>query len=57
MKIKKRSKFITAKGDTIIFPVGMGKTPALVAFRIGVSGQAPSETTAAPGGSGKGFQQ
>jgi Glucose dehydrogenase len=45
------------KGDTIIFPVGMGKTPALVAFRIGASGQAPAETTAAPGGSGKVFQQ
>jgi glucose dehydrogenase len=45
------------KGDTIIIPVGMGKTPALVAFRIGASGQAPAETTAPSGGAGKGFQQ
>ncbi|MCL4415408.1 MAG: PQQ-binding-like beta-propeller repeat protein, partial [Actinobacteria bacterium] len=45
------------KGDTIIVPVGMGKTPMLIAFKIGASAQAPAETTAAPGGTGKGFQQ
>jgi glucose dehydrogenase len=45
------------KGDTIIFPVGMGKTPELIAFKIGVAGEKPAETTAPVGGAGKGFQQ
>ena len=45
------------KGDTIIFPVGMGKTPELIAFKIGAAGEKPAETTAPAGGSGKGFKQ
>jgi glucose dehydrogenase len=45
------------KGDTIIFPVGMGKTPELIAFRIGSSNRPPAETTAPAGGSGKEFKQ
>src|SRR5450830_1913171 len=44
------------KGDTIIFPVGMGKTPELIAFKIGSSGRQPVETTAPAGGNGKGFK-
>ena len=45
------------KGDTIIFPVGMGKTPELIAFKIGSSNRPPTETTAPAGGTGKGFSQ
>jgi alcohol dehydrogenase (cytochrome c) len=45
------------KGDTIIFPVGMGENPALIAFKIGAVGQSPTETTAPVGGAGKGFEQ
>jgi len=45
------------KGDTIIFPVGMGKTPELIAFKIGSAGREPAATTAPVGGEGKGFQQ
>ena len=45
------------KGDTIIFPVGMGKTPELIAFKIGATGEKPAETTAPVGGSGKEFKQ
>jgi glucose dehydrogenase len=45
------------KGDTIIFPVGMGKTPELIAFKIGSSNRPPTETTAPAGGEGKGFKQ
>jgi glucose dehydrogenase len=45
------------KGDTIIFPVGMGKNPVLLAFKIGASVPASTETTASSGGTGKGFQQ
>ena len=45
------------KGDTIIFPVGMGKTPELIAFKIGSSIRPPAETTAPAGGSGKEFKQ
>jgi len=45
------------KGNTIIFPVGMGKTPELIAFKIGSSNRPPTETTAPAGGEGKGFKQ
>jgi len=45
------------KADTIIFPVGMGKNPVLLAFKIGSNVQIPTETTAPSGGTGKGFQQ
>ncbi|MCL5070848.1 MAG: PQQ-binding-like beta-propeller repeat protein [Actinobacteria bacterium] len=45
------------KGDTIIFPIGMGKNPVLLAFKIGASAGTPAETTAPAGGTGKGFQQ
>src|SRR4030042_5368313 len=45
------------KGDTIIFPVGMGENPALIAFKIGATAGTPAETTAPVGGEGKGFQQ
>ena len=45
------------KGDTIIFPVGMGKTPELIAFKIGAAGGKPAETTAPVGGEGKLFKQ
>lgn len=45
------------KGDTIIFPVGMGESPALMAFKIGASSGQESETTAPVGGEGKGFEQ
>ena len=45
------------KRDTIIFPVGMGKTPELIAFKIGSSNRPPTETTAPTGGTGKGFKQ
>jgi len=44
-------------GDTIIFPVGMGKNPVLLAFKIGANvapGSATQTSTPAPG---KGFQQ
>ena len=45
------------KGDTIIFPVGMGENPVLLAFKIGATAGTPAETTAPVGGEGKGFKQ
>jgi glucose dehydrogenase len=45
------------KGDTIIFPVGMGKNPALVAFKLGaVTENAASESAVPPVGTGAGKQ-
>lgn len=40
------------KGDTIVFPVGMGKTPQLIAFKVGASSKQPNPSvlpTIAPG--------
>lgn len=45
------------KGDAIIFPVGMGKTPVLIAFKVGAASGQQAETTAPVGGEGKGFKQ
>jgi len=45
------------KGDTIIFPVGLGENPQLLAFKIGGSLEKEVSPTLAPAGSGKGFQQ
>ncbi|MCL5071511.1 MAG: PQQ-binding-like beta-propeller repeat protein [Actinobacteria bacterium] len=45
------------KADTIIFPVGMGENPVLLAFKIGAAAGTSVETTAPVGGQGKGFQQ
>ncbi len=45
-------------GDTIVFPVGMGKSPVLLAFKINGSAKAVIPTqTSAPPAAGKGFQQ
>jgi glucose dehydrogenase len=44
-------------GDTIIFPVGMGKEPALIAFKTGAATVKSTGTTAPAGGEGKSFQQ
>lgn len=44
-------------GDMILFPVGQGKNPVLLAFKVGASSMAPvapQNTNTAPG---KGFQQ
>ncbi len=44
-------------GDTILFPVGLGKNPVLLAFKVGANAKpviAPQTTAPAPG---KGFQQ
>jgi len=45
------------KGDSIIFPVGLGKTPVLMLLKIG--GQVPQgvNPTIPAAGAGKGFQQ
>jgi glucose dehydrogenase len=43
-------------GDMIVFPVGEGKTPVLLGFKIG-SGLAVPVTPAATPATGKGFQQ
>lgn len=45
------------KGDTIIFPVGLGKTPVLLAFKVG--GVLPNKvnTTLPAAGAGKQFKQ
>lgn len=45
------------KDDMIIFPVGMGKTPVLLAFKIGAAAEKSVETTIPSAGSGKGFKQ
>lgn len=44
------------KGDTILFPVGLGKNPQLLAFKIGGSLNI-NKGTNVPGQAGKGFQQ
>ncbi|HWQ89017.1 MAG TPA: PQQ-binding-like beta-propeller repeat protein [Desulfitobacteriaceae bacterium] len=44
-------------GDTIIFPVGVGPTPMLLAFKINGTASIPGGTMIPAGGSGKGFQQ
>jgi outer membrane protein assembly factor BamB len=44
-------------GDTIVFPVGMGKNPVLLAFKIGAASPSPSTSQVATPTSGKGFQQ
>ncbi len=43
-------------GDTIIFPVGLGKTPMLVAFKVGGTLNVPGAAIITSG-VGKGFQQ
>ncbi|MDD5147428.1 MAG: PQQ-binding-like beta-propeller repeat protein [Candidatus Daviesbacteria bacterium] len=45
------------KDNTIIFPVGMGKNPILLAFKIGANGIIPSSSPLPPAGAGKGFGQ
>lgn len=45
------------RGDTIVFPVGLGKTPMLLAFKIGGSATINGVAPQPAGGSGKGFQQ
>jgi outer membrane protein assembly factor BamB len=44
-------------GDIIVFPVGMGKNPVLLAFKIGAASLSPSTSQVATPASGKGFQQ
>ncbi len=44
-------------GDTILFPVGMGKNPALLAFKTGAASVVPSVPQTSSPASGKGFQQ
>lgn len=44
-------------GDTILFPVGVGPTPMLLAFKINGTTSVPGGTMVPAGGSGKGFQQ
>lgn len=43
-------------GDTIIFPVGLGKNPMLIAFKVGGTLNVPGAAIIT-GGVGKGFQQ
>lgn len=45
------------KGDTIIFPVGLGKTPALMSFKIGGGVPGSANPTLPAAGAGKEFQQ
>jgi len=45
------------KGDTIIFPVGLGKTPVLLSFKIGTNLPKSVNPTIPAAGAGKGFQQ
>jgi glucose dehydrogenase len=45
------------KGDTIIFPVGLGKTPVLLSFKIGANLPKIVNPTLPAAGAGKGFQQ
>jgi len=45
------------KADTIIFPVGLGKTPQLLAFKIGGTLKTSVAPTLPPAQPGKGFQQ
>ena len=44
-------------GDTILFPVGLGKNPVLLAFKIGASAKLPVVSPTAAPAAGKGFQQ
>lgn len=44
-------------GDTIVFPVGMGKNPALLAFKIGASAKTGAPTQTSAPAAGKGFKQ
>jgi outer membrane protein assembly factor BamB len=45
------------KGDTIIFPVGLGKTPQLLSFKIGGAMNTIVKPTLSPDQPGKQFQQ
>ena len=45
------------KGDTIIFPIGVGKTPQLLAFKIGGTMSTTAKPTLFPAQPGKEFQQ
>lgn len=45
------------KGDTIIFPVGMGKEPAMVAFRLGKGSEKIQQDTLPIMTVGRGFEQ
>ena len=45
------------KDDTIIFPVGLGKTPVLLSFKIGSDLTKSVNSTFPAAGVGKGFQQ
>jgi outer membrane protein assembly factor BamB len=44
-------------GDIIIFPVGVGQTPMILAFKTGGTAVIPGGEIVPAGGSGKGFQQ
>lgn len=44
-------------GDTILFPVGMGKSPVLLAFKVGATGTPSTSAPTNNPASGKGFQQ
>lgn len=43
-------------GDTLLFPVGVGPTPMILAFKVGGTAEVPGGAIV-PSGSGKGFQQ
>jgi glucose dehydrogenase len=45
------------KGDTIVFPVGMGKNPALIALKLGVSTKSVPVVITPMTGGGKSFGQ
>jgi outer membrane protein assembly factor BamB len=47
----------SVSGDTIIFPVGLGSTTMLLAFKIGSTLTVPGGKLIPATGSGKGFQQ
>lgn len=44
-------------GDMVLFPVGQGKNPVMLAFKIGASVKVPESPQMATPASGKGFQQ
>ena len=44
-------------GDTIVYPVGLGKTPELLGFKIGGTIQTQVPATVPAAGAGKQFQQ
>lgn len=44
-------------GDTIVFPIGMGKNPVLMAFKVGAEVKNPASSKTDTPAAGKGFQQ